>query len=111
MDAMSDIFQVLVDTVLIAEYYSGDAIGTDDVEAALARTIGHVQGAQSEVLETGIRCPNDSVELRVDRASAHRYPAVTPVAVRLAGGRTIVADADHVVLVSQDRTDVKATTR
>lgn len=108
---MSDIFQVLVDTVLIAEYHSGDAIGTDDVEATLARTVGHVQGAQGEVLEAGIRCPNDSVELRVDRTSAHRHAAVTPVTVRLARRRTVVADADHVVLVSQDRTDVKATTR
>ena len=63
---MSDIFQMLVDTVLISEYHSGDAIGTDDVEATLTRAVGHVQGAQGEVLEAGIRCSNDGVELRMD---------------------------------------------
>ena len=108
---MSDVFQVLVDTVLIAEYHSGDAISTDDVEAALARTVGHVESAQGEVLETRIRRSDNGIELSMDRTSAHRHAAITTVAVGLARRRTVVTDADHVVLVGQDRTDVKATTR
>lgn len=108
---MSDIFQVLVDTVLIAEYHSGDTIGTDDVEATLARAVGHIESAQGEVLEAGIRRSNNGIKLRMDRTSAHRHAAVTAVAVGLTRRRAIVTDADHVVLVGQDRTDVKATTR